>query len=495
MLRRAAGRAAFSTYGNINFSPKKQRSIANVVKVYHDVHAMAPSHGTLLIPNEAPWPDEARGKDINLSRFRALYHQNRLDPSVVADMDALSFPWSARRHHWDVRFRALDAFLALHGPIPVPFDFVVPKNAAWPRETWGIDLGQAFGLLQRVGFPSYVKGDEMARFAPILAHPRTRRPPLTPAILVDACRIYYTEYGNLDVPLMYRTPAEAPYPPYVQSLALGRHLQALRYDPSPPFAVLEPLVREMHFSYIGPRWGLQLRAIKEFAANFGHLLVPHSFVIPPNATTWSPDLIGLRLGNLVNTLRTTRSSLSQEQIQALEDEGFVWSVLDFVSARKLSALTAFIRVFGHPRVPQQFVVPEDDSAWPVEVRGLPLGTVVKDWRRHKKTMTDDMVQRLDALGFVWDMVAWRQERVLHALQTFKALHGHLRVPPQFVVPTNDARWPESTWDLHLTNALMNTRKAERVRATWPPHRIAALEALGILTPLASTSSDTQRQLT
>lgn len=51
--------------------------------------------------------------------------------------------------------------------------------------------------------------------------------------------------------------------------------------------------------------------------------------------------------------------------------------------------------------------------------------------------------QLDAMGFVWRYsdVAW--ERMYHALQIFKDIHGHTLVPQTFVVPSTNP-WPPHT---------------------------------------------------
>ncbi|OQR87450.1 hypothetical protein ACHHYP_08814 [Achlya hypogyna] len=485
-------RAAFSTYSNINFSLKKQHSIVKVVQLYYEATAMAPAQGNLAIPDAAPWPEEYRGKDVNLSRFRYLYRQNRLDPSVVAQMDAIGFAWSARCHYWVVRARALHTFHAIHGHLNVPEGFIVPANdAAWPLETWGINLAVALARIELTGLPSRAPISCVAELAPVLAEARgqaksrlrlltQKERPLTPALLVEACRIYFREHGHLNMPSRYRLPTRtSTIPRELQGLALGRHLLGLRCAVSAPAAVIDPLVTEMGFTYAGQRWELQLRACREFTANFGHLLVPHAFVVPAASPSqrWSADLAGFRLGNFVNALRSSRASLEPCRASELDALGFVWSVLDVIAQQRLEALKVFAAVYGHTRVPQSFVVPAA-APWPVDQHGHCLGTTVKDWRAGKEGLAPALRAALDGLGFVWNMTAWRQARVIAALTTFKELHGHLRVPVGTVVPAA-APWPKETWGMQLKNTLANVRNRDRVEKSWPEQHVASLEALGV----------------
>jgi hypothetical protein len=68
------------------------------------------------------------------------------------------------------------------------------------------------------------------------------------------------------------------------------------------------------------------------------------------------------------------------------------------------------------------------------------------------------------------------EKKLLALKTFKDIHGHIRVPQRFIVPTDDRRWPLETHGMYLGRVLSDLR---RRKDTFSQNRINALEALGV----------------
>src|SRR3569832_2816563 len=85
-------------------------------------------------------------------------------------------------------------------------------------------------------------------------------------------------------------------------------------------------------------------------------------------------------------------------------------------------LEQFHRKHGHCNVPQRF--PEDKA----------LGAWVsrKKSTRHRKLITKDQVERLNLLGFNWEIQSERFERIwnemFERLQQFKSEEGHCNVP-------------------------------------------------------------------
>jgi hypothetical protein len=142
----------------------------------------------------------------------------------------------------------------------------------------------------------------------------------------------------------------------------------------------------------------------------------------------------------------------------------------------LLALKTYREIYGHVRVPKRFVVPRDDQRWPIETHGMHLGNAVSDLRREKANLSQNQLNALEALGFVWGVSldhTWRKK--LLALNIFKDIHGHLCVPQRFVVPTDDQRWPIDTYGLNLGKVVSDLRHRKN---GLPQNQLHALEALG-----------------
>ncbi|CAK4620032.1 unnamed protein product [Aphanomyces euteiches] len=73
-------------------------------------------------------------------------------------------------------------------------------------------------------------------------------------------------------------------------------------------------------------WNRNLSALKTYMKLFGNLRVPQAFVVPKNDLDWPSDYANIKLGTIVNTLRSNQAALSDEKKQELNNLGFVWSV-------------------------------------------------------------------------------------------------------------------------------------------------------------------------
>ena len=113
-----------------------------------------------------------------------------------------------------------------------------------------------------------------------------------------------------------------------------------------------------------------------------------------------------------------------ERRKRLDAIGFVWDVLDSAWEEGLAVLATFRAREGHCRVPLD------------QVEGtFKLGQWVGVQRSRRRKMLAERKQRLDAIGFVWDVLDSAWEEGFAALATFRAREGHCRVPDGHVEGT------------------------------------------------------------
>ncbi|CAK4637031.1 unnamed protein product [Aphanomyces euteiches] len=149
-----------------------------------------------------------------------------------------------------------------------------------------------------------------------------------------------------------------------------------------------------------------------------------------------------------------RHKLHHDIVRQLDALGFVWDLKQHKWQVHVAALRVYKTIYGDVLVPQAFVVPSSID-WPIETWKLPLGRLVGTWRQTEATMSADKRVELDRVGFVWSLAktklfSWADK--LLALETFRRLHGHVQVPPGFVVPES-TEWPKTTWALRLSQTL------------------------------------------
>ncbi|OQR94184.1 hypothetical protein ACHHYP_01652 [Achlya hypogyna] len=139
-------------------------------------------------------------------------------------------------------------------------------------------------------------------------------------------------------------------------------------------------------------------------------------------------------------------------------------------ARAVQAATS-----DYTTLPARFLVP-GEAPWPVAYHHhvLQVGKVRKQFKNG--TLPPAVVAELDALRFVWDLKEHSWTLRLRALEAYKAHHGHVLVPYEFIVPADDA-WPLDARGSKLGVAVTNIRS--RVEQL-PPARKAALDALGFV---------------
>jgi uncharacterized protein (DUF2384 family) len=153
-------------------------------------------------------------------------------------------------------------------------------------------------------------------------------------------------------------------------------------------------------------WDVNYGRLKKFQARVGQCRVP---------VRHEED--GLKLGTWVKTQRRRADKLSPDRKERLNALGFVWDAHTQQWEDGFAALKAFQARVGHCRVPIKY---EED--------GFKLGSWVDRQRRKADKLSPDRKDRLNAIGFVWDVHTQQWENGFAALKYFQARVGHCRVP-------------------------------------------------------------------
>ena len=129
-------------------------------------------------------------------------------------------------------------------------------------------------------------------------------------------------------------------------------------------------------------------------------------------------------------------------------------------------------------LPIQKCWPDDASpliTWPLVVSKGPgklkeddfnLGPWVSTQRANKDTLTPERIERLNALGFVWDPLTEQWEEGFSKLQQFKERERHCRVPQEH----KEGDFTLGSW--------VGTQRSRKDKLT--PERIKRLDALGFV---------------
>jgi hypothetical protein len=227
---------------------------------------------------------------------------------------------------------------------------------------------------------------------------------------------------------------------------------------------------------------IDLSLFEQYLKVEGDLLIPLDFVVPSDDKKWPKKYHDVKLGKLVNKIRVdvTRKidRFDKDDIQKLVDLGFPLSHHEAKRKGVLLAFKSFKEKFGHLNVITNgvniFKIDKDDLSWPQETRGMSLGETLVNIRHlnHHKAIHKDLIELGVDLGP--QKTSHDFERVFKALSDYKAVHGNVIVPQNFVVPRGDAAYSENAWGLKLGINLLHIR----VDGCYFDHR-DRLEALGV----------------
>ncbi|MEC4565384.1 Helicase associated domain protein [Paenibacillus sp. CMAA1739] len=165
---------------------------------------------------------------------------------------------------------------------------------------------------------------------------------------------------------------------------------------------------------------------------------------------------------LINWIKHQRAAyregrLNKERINKLNEVDFIWNELENLWSLNYELLLQFKEEQGHVDVPNRF-----------EFKGNKLGNWVHDQRKKYKRgeLTQERIDRLELIGFLWEVLDLRWKKGFNELQNFKMKHGHVDVPLRYRIN-----------DFNLGQWVQDQRKKYK-RGSISKERIRALRELG-----------------
>jgi len=197
----------------------------------------------------------------------------------------------------------------------------------------------------------------------------------------------------------------------------------------------------------------------------GDTLVPQNY----------PD--NRQLGIWVNNRRNDRKNnkLNKERIDKLNEIGFVWDVLEAVWEDMLQQLKQYKDEHGDTLVPQRYTDNPQLGIWVSNQR-----SIYKRKQSGQATkMTDEHVDKLNEIGFVWDPFddAWNE--MLQQLMKYKEEYGDTLVPQSYAENRQLAIWVDKQRQKRKNNKMAPVRidKLNEIGFVWEPYEAAWEERL------------------
>ena len=183
------------------------------------------------------------------------------------------------------------------------------------------------------------------------------------------------------------------------------------------------------------KWGAQYKNLVQYKKKHGHTNVPtKGYAENPKLGIW----VQTQRQQYRKWKQGKHAHITPERIEKLSKLGFVWELRKKTAwDERYQQLVQYIEQYGHANVPQGSA--ENPSS---------LGNWVKKQREayqkfnqdEKSTMTQEQIDRLNQLGFVWDpwQEAW-MERYKELVEYYKE-NGHVDVPARYAKNLSLGKW-------------------------------------------------------
>jgi superfamily II DNA or RNA helicase len=372
--------------------------------------------GHCLVPARYTTSDGHRlGQWVSVQRLS----QHKLSDQRKARLDMLGFDWDPFASQWEEGFEHLQAYVKEYGHARVPYQYKSPD---------GYKLG--LWMTNQRHRPNSLSSDRKARLDALGVDWDPFASQWEEGF--EHLQAYVKEYGHARVPQQHKSPDRYKLGTWVESQRNRRdrltserkaRLDMLGFD-------WDPIARQ---------WEEGFEHLQAYVKEYGHARVPQQYK--------SPDRY--KLGTWVNSQRHSRDKLTSERKARLDMLGLDWDPIARQWEEGFEHLQAYVKEYGHARVPQQHKSPDCYS----------LGTWVVRQRRSRDDLTSERKARMDMLGFDWDPHTTQWEEGFEHLQAYVKEYGHARVPHQYKSPDGYklGKWVDN--QRHRPNSVSPDRKA------------------------------------
>jgi hypothetical protein len=306
-----------------------------------------------------------------IHRQRGLRREGKLAPERLTQLENLGLEWEVADRPWEEKYAEVLAYQERHGAGSFPtrgspekalLAWVEKQRTKYHRRR--LDPKKA-RRLEEVGMD----------WSPMESRRRE---------MMDALRRFKKRHGHCAVLRSYREhPGLAQYVQHLRSAWRAGRLSSER------IAELERLGFRWDGAraYLEALWDGMRKKLAAFKRAHGHCNVPEVWARDPALGKW---VQGQRA-------RKKKGRLSDTQVRALEELGFLWSMAGRKWEGHFGELERFVHTHGHCRVTKRSEAPPGLFRWVCWQRQL----------RKKGILASARIARLDKLGFPWAVDAVR----------------------------------------------------------------------------------------
>lgn len=346
-------------------------------------------------------------------RVYAGEQYGKLDEHRIRKLEAIGMVWDSTRDlSWQRNYAAAKAYFEANGNLQIPIYYVTDD---------GIRLGSWISNLR-----TYRKDGSQQGY-------------LTPEriVMLDAIGMiwdvhdytwqrnyaaaveYHRKHGNLKMPKGYVTEDGIRLQLWLQNMRSAYRRKDRGYRLSEEQI---RLLSELGFEWRNQHdlaWDRGFSYAKAYFDSNGNLDVPTLFKTAD----------GFKLGDWIANQREKypTGKMKQERIDRLNQLGMIWSKPDPWEERYVLAMQYF-KDHGDLEVPASYTV---DGIW--LAKWLDEQRQIRNGKRKGKTLTEDQIHRLDAIGMRWEKkkdVQWRMQ--FEDVREYYEEHGNIDIPKDYV---------------------------------------------------------------
>jgi superfamily II DNA or RNA helicase len=371
-----------------------------------------------------------------------------LPPERIARLDGLGFTWEPFASVWDEFFAALSAYKLTYGNCDVPRGWHEnPKLATWcahQRNEYQKNKLPA-DRIQRLEALSFVWNPFDAAWESMFV----------------ALSAYKQTHGDCNVPQRWESNRE---------LGTWCGTQRRIYKANELSVDRVQRLEQLGFVWdqLASAWDEMFAALLACRQTYGECTVPS-------------NMPQLRLWCTRQRSAYKKNELSLERIKRLKDIGFAWDVLDVGWEQMFAALTAYKQTHGDCNVPASWVVNPELGQWCYIQR--------RTYRKSK--LSKERVQRLEQLGFVWELLETAWDEMFSALERYRHTHGDCKVPLTWKEDPKLGQWCGSQRVNYKQGSLSVERinRLERLDFVWDQLAAVWNEMFAALTQYKSVHGD------
>lgn len=320
---------------------------------------------------------------------RQRYRKGKLNPSQIAELNALGFKWSpqggighSNREGWETTLRVLESFKAEFGHCRVPAGWQKnPKLANWVavqrrHKKSGLLKPERMAALEKIGF-EWTLG--RGNFSPRMScDTRIQTEVERWDAMFRVLQEYKQDHGDCLVPQRWKESRKLADWVSDQRMAYNRGRLA-------PARIRK--LEELGFEWnpISTRWEEMFQKLVAFKKEHGHTNVPQRSPEYAELATWVRNQ---------RAAKTHNRPIIAERGKRLDEIGFVWRLVERNAwERMFDRLVEFKRIHGHCNVPQKGGGDKRLGKWVNTQRT----------QCNRGTLRPDRKQQLDSIGFVWSL--------------------------------------------------------------------------------------------